>query len=393
MAVNYRSRNQILVAKPEAASGTEESPTVSANALKAKFPIPWGADFQTLQTDYTQASLSETAPVMSGGGVAMRPGCILKGAGTGGQAPEYGPLLRACGFSQTLMASAVTGTAQAGAAGSITLAAGASSTTDLYKGMPIYITGGTGSGQKNVIKSYNGTSKVATVENTWSVTPDNTSVYSIPANAIYRPVSTGLETVTIHMYQRHNDGSSNARKRRLVGGAGTFSIALQALQLAAIEFSIMGLLPAAPSDVADPGAPTYQSQDPEPFMNADAYLGGAAVQFTDFGFDLGAQVDRFPNPAATYGYDAAQILGRAPTGRITPNLVAVSSRDAFSDWIASTERALWLNWGSAAGKRVSMWLPAIRYTGAEPTDIRGYAGEALPFRSVSADGEIWLCIH
>jgi hypothetical protein len=72
-----------------------------------------------------------------------------------------------------------TGTAQAGASGTITLASGASSTDDYYKGYVVKTTGGTGSGQYRPITAYNGTTKVATVETSWSVTPDNTTPYSI----------------------------------------------------------------------------------------------------------------------------------------------------------------------------------------------------------------------
>lgn len=75
--------------------------------------------------------------------------------------------------------TAVTGTAQAGAATEITLAAGASASDDFYNGWLVTITGGTGSGQINKISDYDGASKVADVENTWTTTPDNTSTYSL----------------------------------------------------------------------------------------------------------------------------------------------------------------------------------------------------------------------
>lgn len=71
------------------------------------------------------------------------------------------------------------GTAQAGASGTITLAAGASATSSLFVGLPIRITGGTGSGQARVITAYNGSTKVATVDWSWTTTPDNTSTYEI----------------------------------------------------------------------------------------------------------------------------------------------------------------------------------------------------------------------
>jgi len=71
------------------------------------------------------------------------------------------------------------GTAQAGGASTITLAAGESAINDYYNGYTIEITGGLGSGQTRTISDYNGTSKVATVSAAWTTQPDNTSTYEI----------------------------------------------------------------------------------------------------------------------------------------------------------------------------------------------------------------------
>lgn len=78
-------------------------------------------------------------------------------------------------FGQALGGMA-SGTAQAGAATTITLAAGASATDDFYNNAIIKITGGTGAGQSRIISDYNGTTKVATVP-TWGVNPSSDSVY------------------------------------------------------------------------------------------------------------------------------------------------------------------------------------------------------------------------
>lgn len=72
-----------------------------------------------------------------------------------------------------------TGTAQAGGASTITLAAGASASNGQYADLFVRITGGTGSGQIKRILSYVGSTKVATIEGSWSTNPDNTSTYSI----------------------------------------------------------------------------------------------------------------------------------------------------------------------------------------------------------------------
>ena len=71
------------------------------------------------------------------------------------------------------------GTAQAGAAGSITLAAGASATSAFYDGYTVYIHTGTGIGQARQITTYDGGTKVASVDPNWLTTPDNTSQYHV----------------------------------------------------------------------------------------------------------------------------------------------------------------------------------------------------------------------
>lgn len=71
------------------------------------------------------------------------------------------------------------GTAQAGTASTITLDAGASGTDDIYNGMLVCLSFGTGDLQARVITDYVGSTKVATVAPNWVTNPDATSVYSV----------------------------------------------------------------------------------------------------------------------------------------------------------------------------------------------------------------------
>jgi hypothetical protein len=80
----------------------------------------------------------------------------------------------------TLNYVANSGTAQAGSASTITLAAGASAVDGAYAGMSVQITAGTASGDDTKsISSYIGSTKVATIAGAWSVAPDSTSAYKI----------------------------------------------------------------------------------------------------------------------------------------------------------------------------------------------------------------------
>jgi hypothetical protein len=112
-------------------------------------------------------------------------------------APTNGDLTAAMKTSVTTAATAATptasltaaesrvfhsGTAQAGSADSITLAAGASSVFNLYTCSVIKIYGGTGAGQARVISNYDGSTKIVSIDRNWQTTPDNTSIYSIFAD-------------------------------------------------------------------------------------------------------------------------------------------------------------------------------------------------------------------
>lgn len=69
--------------------------------------------------------------------------------------------------------------AQAGGATTITLDVGASGVDNAYNTNIIQLVSGTGAGQKRAIASYVGATKVATVAQSWRVTPDNTTRFVI----------------------------------------------------------------------------------------------------------------------------------------------------------------------------------------------------------------------
>lgn len=81
------------------------------------------------------------------------------------------------------LSSLTTGTAQGGAAGSITLAAGESASDTFFDKTRILLTGGTGAGQSRLITGYTGATKVALVDRDWvsGSEPDATTTYEVQA--------------------------------------------------------------------------------------------------------------------------------------------------------------------------------------------------------------------
>ncbi len=93
----------------------------------------------------------------------------------------------------------VTGTAQSGSTSTtIKLAAGASSVDDFYNDSSITLTGGTGSTDRPVrrITDYVGSTRVATVDSAWPVTPDATTTYSIGLFGAVSAQATRLTSVS-----------------------------------------------------------------------------------------------------------------------------------------------------------------------------------------------------
>lgn len=120
-----------------------------------------------------------------------------------------GAIDRATFAADTGLQSARSNTAQAGAAGTITLDASASATTDFYKGAWIVLTGGTGVGQTRLCTAYNGSTKVATVHRNWATNPDNTSTFAIMNAADIQGVVL-VDTTTTNSDMRGTDNAALA---------------------------------------------------------------------------------------------------------------------------------------------------------------------------------------
>lgn len=135
------------------------------------------------------------------------------------------------------------GTAQAGGVNNLTLAAGASAVDGVYFQTYLAIVEGTGAGQGHHIVGYNGTTKVATIDDDWVVQPDNTSVYILYGSGSHEAIEEGTptavsnNTITLNSYSptvdqqyKHHiiniiSGTGNRQSRRIIDYNGTTKVA------------------------------------------------------------------------------------------------------------------------------------------------------------------------
>jgi hypothetical protein len=102
------------------------------------------------------------------------------------------------------------GLAQAGGVQSITLNASASNVDGAYVGQVVFVRSGTAEDQVARVTSYNGTTKVASVDHPWDTQPDATSAYVMLATPYFVGENVGLNTITLQIIDQDTNAVAGA---------------------------------------------------------------------------------------------------------------------------------------------------------------------------------------
>jgi len=98
-------RKQVLLAKTEVSYGVDPTPTGEANAILATQVSLTPMDGQDIDRQLNQAWLGRSDTIPDQLTMAMDFRVELAGSGSGGTAPAWAPLLKACRFSETVLSS------------------------------------------------------------------------------------------------------------------------------------------------------------------------------------------------------------------------------------------------------------------------------------------------
>lgn len=98
------AKNKIILAKIESTYGADSTPDESTNAILTKnlSRNPYGGN--TVERDLDLAAMGNDNQIVTGAMVEITFDVELAGASAAGVAPQYGPLLKACGLSETIVA-------------------------------------------------------------------------------------------------------------------------------------------------------------------------------------------------------------------------------------------------------------------------------------------------
>jgi hypothetical protein len=368
------SRKRLILCKSEASYGVDITPAGTDALLVRSLDVtPIEAD--VVSRDLIRNYLGNSDQLLAQTRVSISFQVEMAGSGAAATAPRFSSLLKACGMAETITAAAVTGSAAAGGANTITLAAGASSADDFYNGMVVSITSGTGNGHIGLITDYVGSSKVATVQaSTATFVPAAASAYSIAANVGYLPVSTGFSSATIYF---NNDGVLH----KITGARGTFTLTTGVGEIPTIDFQLTGIYN-APTDTAAPTT-TYSDQ-----ATPVIFKGGNTSAFSILNYTACLQSLSF-NVANETVYrelvgctKEVMITNRAPAGECMIEAPTIAQKDFFTIANNDTTGTLTLLHGSTAGNRVTLLAPKVDITNPSYADQDGIQMLNIPYVAI-----------
>lgn len=378
-----RTRNAVVLAKIESSEGVDASPSASTDAVLVESP-QISFDPNLINTDEVTGSLDGQGPIVGGTKCQISFSVLLKGSGTASTAPEFGKLLKACGFTETVTSTAVPASAAAcGAGGSTTtaqLGSAASSTAQAYRGMPVAFSSEV-SGDSFITNYTSG--KIATLTDTFAAIDADTN-YQIPVNVLYSPLSSAIPSLTLYVYM---DGVVY----KFLGSRGTVSLQIDSGGIGRLRFTMNGIF-SAKADASVPSA-TYQSTRPPAFKSAVFKVNRLATSLRSFSMDVGNQIVNPDNPNLLEGFDVAQVTARKITGSMDPHETLVATRDIMSDFRAGTRRIIHARFGSTAGNRIGITIPEALFTNQSPSDHDGIAAVSVPFEAIGQDSGAFLCFY
>lgn len=374
-------RKALMLAKRESVAGTDATPespsTANPNLLLVSNLNVVPQDARLVDRELLQAYFGgfEQIPAATFGRMEFE--VEAQGSGTAGTPAEWGDLVRACGFSETALATAHANTAAAGAVGSITLHNTASAVDNAYKGMRIRTTGGTGSGQTRVCRAYNGTTKVFTPTVNFSPAPDATTTYSIDAQVIYMPVSASFDSLTLVC---NMDGVQH----KLLMARGNLVVTVNALGLPKLRFNFTGLYVPV-TDASAPAGPIDGWKKPLAVNNTNTSgfaIHGYAGVLEQLSIDMGNQVE----PRSLVGAESVLITNRTVSGQITMEATTVANFDIWTKARAATTGPLTITHGVAAGSKFHLDGSDVQIQPPSYTDSQGVAMWQAGLRAVPYAG-------
>jgi hypothetical protein len=383
-----RRRVTTIAAKIETTQGTDVfagSPNVATDFIKGDITIT----FDQQQTDNPEmtGSLDQAAGIAGGTKVRIEVTCQLKGSGTAGTAPQWGTLMQVCGYTQTVTAAAVgvPTAATAGSATTATLASPFAATAELYRGMPITLSGNPATPVTTTVTDYT-VGRVATLGYTFSPVLSSSTLAQIPANVLYAPTSApaSMKSATVYCYM---DGIL----WKVLGCVGNWAVDMTTGGTATIRFTMTGVY-SAPTATSTPTGIVFDAAQPPVFRSGICRLSGSLARTSRVTFDSGNTLYEPEDPEASEGFDPSVITVRKSKGTMDPLMDSVNTVLRMAAFKAGATQSANVVLGTVAGNMVSITAPSVAYTSLTPQNRSEAYAESINFDCNGVDTSLYLSV-
>ncbi|MGG5819641.1 hypothetical protein [Falsiroseomonas sp. HW251] len=379
-----RMRFAAVAAKIETTPGTDAIAGTPANAdwLAADCDI----DFDPVVVENTEltGSLDRSPAIVGGLKPRIRLRIPLRGSGTAATAPDWGRLLRCCTMAETITA-AVIGAPTAAAAGStttLTLATPFAATAQLYRGMPLLL-----SGDRTLttgITDYTA-GRVATLGETMGTAGTVTTLAQIPPHVLYSPTSDEAvyKTATLYFY-------ADGLRWRFTGAVGTWSLELSTGGIGFLVFELRAQMLDKAAVALPTGWNTAIRPTPPRFVGGRCQVNQQVARARRLVLEAGVGVTLPDNPEAAEGYDPAVPVERDARGSIDPLMNTTTAVVVFNAFRQGTAMSLMAILGATVGNRFCVIAPAAKATGMRPGERDGLGQLDIAFQLDGADSPLFL---
>lgn len=372
------ARRKVILAKLESVYGTDPTPA-TANSILVKNLEVQPLSAETVNRDVVRDYLGNSDLLIASKFSTVSFEVEMAGAGSAGAAPGYGPLLKGCGFAQTLNTAAITSITRSSSTATVTT----TSSHGLASSDIVKISGATET-------EYNGNQTITvtgastftyTVTGTPATPASGTPVLGVSAS--YLPVSTAFDSVTIYFYV---DGILH----KLTGCRGTFEISLEAKQIPNFKFSFTGIYN-APSDTALPTTDYTGFQIPKvanttntPSFSLYSYSGC----LKSMSLNLANEV----NYVTRIGCEQVLMVDRKPSGTFVIEAPTIAAKDFWTLSSAGTTGAMAITHGLVGGNKVALSAPRVSLGNPQYQSDAGIEMLSLPFVISPSSGNDELSI-
>ncbi|MBB6251428.1 phage tail tube protein [Nitrospirillum iridis] len=389
MALVMRARNSVVLAKVETTAGTDAAPVAGTDeVLVENLSISFNAN--NIQTHEVTGGLDSLDDIVGGLNGQISFDVYLKGSGTPGTAPEFGKLLKACQFSEIVTAAAVGAPTaiSAGTTTTATLAAPFAATAQLYRYMPLMISGAPSSAL-SFISDYT-VGRVATLTDTLGAALTTSALVQVPVNVLYLPSSGAQTYLTQYVYM-------DQLLWKFVGCCGTVKFDFSSGQAVKMSFTFSGLF-VSKTTASAPAAANLNYQTTRPVswrggVGGAFTLGSNLISGKQMTLDVGNTVVFPDDPNAQDGYGIPIITERRTTGQLNVNEALIATRDLMTDFRAGTKRSLHARGGTVAGNRWACTMGANQILSDQPSNDSGKLMAQNQFKTAIADGGMGLCFY